>query len=296
MILVVGATGVLGWEICKKLAASGKPVRALVRPDSNPETVAALSKLGVETVLGDLTDKGSLAAACKGVKAVISTATSVGMRKESDSFETVDRQGQLDLIEAAEQADATQFIYLSFPPFAGDFPLQTAKRAVEARLEASSLAHTVLQPPHFREGWLTAPLGVNPETGALKTCGGGAGAISWIALEDVRDAVCASVDRPAAYNKILQIGGDEAVSQSDIIARCEHLAGRSLEREDTPRAALEDMAASGDPLLSTFAGLMLVCSEDGCVIDDSDAREILDFAPRPLSGFLEQLAADLSKS
>jgi uncharacterized protein YbjT (DUF2867 family) len=36
MNLVVGATGLLGSEICRRLAAAGKPVRALVRATSDP--------------------------------------------------------------------------------------------------------------------------------------------------------------------------------------------------------------------------------------------------------------------
>jgi NADH dehydrogenase len=52
MILVVGATGLLGSEICRRLRARGRPVRALVRPGSTK--AAALRAIGVETVEGDL--------------------------------------------------------------------------------------------------------------------------------------------------------------------------------------------------------------------------------------------------
>ena len=37
MNLVVGATGLLGSEICELLAAESNPVRAIVRPDANWE-------------------------------------------------------------------------------------------------------------------------------------------------------------------------------------------------------------------------------------------------------------------
>jgi NADH dehydrogenase len=47
MILVVGATGMVGGEVCRLLAAEGKEVRALVRASSNPEKVARLKALGV---------------------------------------------------------------------------------------------------------------------------------------------------------------------------------------------------------------------------------------------------------
>ena len=48
MILVVGATGLLGTRVCERLRAEGQPVRALVRRTSNPDKVNALRSLGCE--------------------------------------------------------------------------------------------------------------------------------------------------------------------------------------------------------------------------------------------------------
>ena len=67
MILVVGATGSLGGEVCRLLSARGKPVRALVRATSDAGKVRNLHNLGVSTVQGDLTDPASLDRACAGV-------------------------------------------------------------------------------------------------------------------------------------------------------------------------------------------------------------------------------------
>ena len=46
MNLVVGATGLLGGEICRQLVAGGKLVKALVRSTSDPVKVEALQRLG----------------------------------------------------------------------------------------------------------------------------------------------------------------------------------------------------------------------------------------------------------
>ena len=50
MILVVGATGALGSEICRRLRSRNLPVRGLVRPGSARE--AELRSLGVEISSG----------------------------------------------------------------------------------------------------------------------------------------------------------------------------------------------------------------------------------------------------
>ena len=52
MILVVGATGMLGNEICLLLAKQGQSVRALVRSTSAVERTETLKAVGVELVVG----------------------------------------------------------------------------------------------------------------------------------------------------------------------------------------------------------------------------------------------------
>src|SRR5216684_2211358 len=101
MILVVGATGTLGEEICRKLRARRLAVRALVRQTANPIRLNALRAVGVDLCWGDLKDAGSLRETCYGADVVISTASSTLSRQAGDSIETVDRQGQLSLIAAA---------------------------------------------------------------------------------------------------------------------------------------------------------------------------------------------------
>ncbi|MEU5876093.1 NAD(P)H-binding protein [Spirillospora sp. NPDC047279] len=66
MILVSGATGNVGRELVRRLAAAGRPVRALLR---DPGRAAALPA-GAEPVIGDLNDPASVAAALKGVTGV----------------------------------------------------------------------------------------------------------------------------------------------------------------------------------------------------------------------------------
>ena len=76
MILVAGATGLVGSAVCQNLARRGERVRALVRATSAKEKLEALRLGGAELCVGDLKDPASLASACRGVEAVISTASS----------------------------------------------------------------------------------------------------------------------------------------------------------------------------------------------------------------------------
>src|SRR5580693_322692 len=114
MILVVGATGLLGTRVCERLRAEGQPVRALVRRTSNPDKINALKSLGCELATGDLKEPPQIEAACQGISALISTASSTLSRQPGDTIESVDLHGQLALVSAAKSAGVRRFIFVSF--------------------------------------------------------------------------------------------------------------------------------------------------------------------------------------
>jgi len=111
MILVVGATGVLGIEICRRLAPAGNPFRAMVRSSSDPAKKNVLKNLGGELVEADLKDRASLDRASAEATAVISTPTAIGSQQEDDSIETVDLHEEA---LQARKAGATNPVELTF--------------------------------------------------------------------------------------------------------------------------------------------------------------------------------------
>ena len=116
MILVVGATGLVGSEVCRKLAARGEKVRALVRSTSAPDKVEELRSLGIDISVGDLKSPASLNDACSGADSVISTASSTLSHQPGDSIETVDAAGQLQSGHTLRRPPASIVFYSS--PFA----------------------------------------------------------------------------------------------------------------------------------------------------------------------------------
>jgi uncharacterized protein YbjT (DUF2867 family) len=267
MILVVGATGLLGAEICRLLTERGKPVRALVRGTSNPDRVAHLKSVGAAQVRGDVKDRRSLDAACRGVSAVISTASSTMSRQEGDSIESVDRQGQLSLIDAAIAAGVKRFILISFPTVAANFPLQSAKRAVEERLRRSGMTYTILQPTFFTEVWLSPALGFDAANGKAQIYGGGHNQISWISFQDVAQFAVAALDNPQAKNAVIELGGPEPLSPLEVVRLAEQVTRKRFDVQHVPEEALQAQYGSAtDPLQQSFAALMLWYAQ-GSAID-----------------------------
>ena len=267
MTLVVGATGLLGGEICRLLAAEGKPVRALVRSTSDQTKVAQLESLNIEVMRGDLKDRSSLDAACEGTRAVISTASSTLSRQAGDSIHTVDLEGQLNLINAAQATNVSQFVLISFPQAEVEFPLQAAKRKVEEHLKASGLTYTILQPTFFMEIWLSPALGFDVANAQVQIYGSGENRMSWISYKDVAKFAVMSLDNAEARNAEIKLGGPEALSPLEVVRLFEELKGQKFEVQYVPEQALKEQKESAtDPLQESFAGLMLYYSR-GDVIE-----------------------------
>ena len=262
MILVAGATGVLGSEICRLLAEQGKSIKALVRETSDPEKVSQLQNLGAETAIGDLTDRNSLDMACIGVNTVISTVSGIHGRLDGDTIERVDREGQQNLIEAAKAAGVERFIFISFPGGKEGFPLQDAKRSTEQKIKESGMNYTILQPTCFMEVWLSPALGFDAAAGEARIYGSGENRVSWVSYKDVAKFVVAAIDNPAAYDSVIELGGPEALSPLQVVKIFENTTGRKFSLQHVPEEVLmQQKATTTDSRSQSFAGLMLYAAE-----------------------------------
>lgn len=280
MILVAGATGYLGGEICRRLVAAKRPVRGLVRKSSDPAAVQRLRELGVETVVGDLRDPLSLADACRDVEAVISTVTSMRSRQEGEGIESTDQQGQLNLVDAAARAAVRRFVYISYSGQIGDDdPLTVAKRSVERRLRESGMEYTILRPSYFMEAWLSPMLGFDYASGQVTMYGSGERKISWISLGDVAEFAVRVVDDPAAANTVLELGGPDALSPREVVRVFEEESGRRFEVKQVPEEAIASPPGA-DSFQRTFSALMLGYAHgDAIEMADTLKRYPVDLTP-----------------
>ena len=259
MILVAGATGVLGSEIVRQLRNEGRGVRALVRVTSSRDKVAELERVGVEIVRGDLKDRASLDAALDGVDTVISTVTSILTAQPGDSFDATDGAGTKNLVDAAMEAGVERFVYVSFDTSrVPDSPLTAAKRDVEEHLRKSGLTYTVLQPGLFMESWLGPYLFADPVAGTAKVYGPGTDGVRYVAVRDVAEMAVRCLSVPSARNATIPFGGPEPISQREAIRLFEKEVGKPFTVTEIPADVLEARrSGTSDPLEKTFAALML---------------------------------------
>jgi uncharacterized protein YbjT (DUF2867 family) len=280
MILVVGATGLLGAEICKQLQIRGQPTRALVRRGSPRE--AMISQLGVEVVQGDLKEPESVDAACHGSSIVITTANSMSSRQRGDSFESVDRDGSLYLLRAAQRAGVKHFVYTSLSPvLPPNNVFVRYKRELEAAVRASSLTWTILQPSAFMEVHAGPMAGWDFERGRARLMGSGRAQASYMSVVDVAAFAVAAIEHSRGANRVLHITGPEPLTGLEAVAIAERVTGKKFVVQRLPPAALGVLRLALMPInvkLSSLCAMGL-----GMQADDRVAMEPLltEFAVRP---------------
>jgi uncharacterized protein YbjT (DUF2867 family) len=290
MILVAGATGLVGREVCRLLRERGKPLRAMVRKTSNPQVVDELKKRGAEVVFADVKDRASLGAACRNAQSVISTVTSTLSRQEGDSIESVDNVGQFHLIDAAKAAGVRRFVSISFNHEKTlSCALSEAKSGVEKHLMKSGMEYTILRAWPFMEVWLSPALGFDAANGKATIYGSGKNPISWISLFDVAAFAAESVDRPG--KQIIEIGGPEALSPLEVVRIFEETTGRKFEVQHVPEEALTAQRASAtEPMQHSFASLMLYCAK-GDRIDMSPTLSQFPIRLKSVRDYAQQVKA-----
>lgn len=225
MILVVGATGMLGGMITRQLLEKGLPVSILVRHSSNYQP---LVEAGAKPLFGDLKDPGSLQAACQGIETVITTANSI-MRGGPDTVETVDLQGNISLVDAAAGAGVKHFIFISVSGADSESPIPfiAAKGKAEQHLVGSGMTYTILAPGPFTEVWIGMVVAAAIGQG-LPVTTYGQGKQAFIPMKDVVSFVVSSLDNPRAMNQHLTISGCQAYSFGDAAKAFGRLAGREV--------------------------------------------------------------------
>jgi uncharacterized protein YbjT (DUF2867 family) len=273
LTLVVGATGLLGTEVVRHLCQKRRAVRAVVRPGSS-WTRASQPLRAAEVVVADLKNMASLRSACSGVTAVISTATAMRSRREGDSVESVDEQGQFALLEAAEREGVRHFVFVSFPELPVECALQRSKRKVERALLTSALRSTVLQATNFREIWLSSAVGFDPAHGKARILGDGSRAVSWISVRDVARYAVAAAEADGPAGRTLRLGGPDPLSPLDVVRIFEELGAPRVALDFVPEAELEAQVASARNAIEEARAALSLATARGLVADPKAAAHV----------------------
>ncbi|MGY4925619.1 NAD(P)H-binding protein [Streptomyces sp. 900105755] len=263
MILVTGATGTIGRDVVRQLAARGAKVRALTR-DPARATVPA----GVEVVRGDHADPASLEAALAG-------ATAAFLLRPPGP----DAGRDAALVAAAREAGVERLVKLSAiatgEALAG--PSAQWHVAGERAVRESGLAWTVLRPSSFASNTLTWLQALRAGEPVPNMTGDGASGV--IDPRDIAEVAVRALLDAGHSGRTYTLTGPEAITVPGQAAVLAEVLGRPVptrdlspdETRDFLRTAWGMEGARADGVLT---GLAFVRAGGNAVVTE-DAREVL---------------------
>ena len=276
-ILVTGATGLAGANICKLLIERGDRVRALARPSADTDPLVGL---GVEIASGDITDAGDVRRAATGADAVIHCAALLGGASQNlPDFEAVNVRGTTHVLDAAEALGMRRVVAVSTGTF---FDTTGGLEREEAPVmrEPSSDPYTITKMMAFQDAMARAAAGhdvVTAHPGAIygpsPVTSNALGRtsfnrvflsalrgrvtryltfpVSWVFVEDIARGCILALDRGVPGERYMLDGQPEdAVSTATACNRICSLAGVDHR--------VEDVAPSDDPELLEIFGPTLM--------------------------------------
>jgi dihydroflavonol-4-reductase len=307
--MITGGTGLIGSNVCKLLTAQGRRVRALVRPGSETEPLAAL---GVELVFGDITSYDDVARAAEGAAAIVNSAALLGGAvQDMEASRATNYVGSLHCYDVAA-VDGSRVVEIATTTFLEhDKPLTEHPVVVE---NVPDDPYSLSKAAAFRDGMQRAASGQDllfvipggafgpapcPQRAMGSTsfnrlvAAGIRGRVAdyvsypvpWVRAEDVARVVVASVDKGLAGEAYLAFGHEDAMTTAAFLnVACEsaEVAHRVAEVTIDPN----DPAAAeryGDTLVELAQRQFPVPW-----FDNSYTRERLGYDPVPLRDAMDE--------
>jgi len=309
LILITGATGLVGSHFAEQMRKRGYRVRALVR---KPSQCTDLVSWGVDLVEGDMTNRDSLRRASNGVTVVVHCAAKVGDWGPTEAYRSVNVDGLRDLLEAVEaQTALKRFVHVSslgvYPARdhygTDEFePVSTtgidgytltkveAENLVREHIRERQLPAVVLRPGFIygpRDQTIIPKVLARLKSGGFKFLGTGQQLLNNTYVGNLVEAIFLAIEKDDVVGEVFNITDDRLVSRREFIGTLCDNAGIPVPNKSVPLPVAKTLANLMEglyrllgkqeaPLLSSarikFLGLNLDYSID-------KARRILGYKP-----------------
>lgn len=251
-ILVTGATGFTGGNLCKQLVKQGKQVVAFVR--SGPR-VAKLREMGVECRDTDIRDPEDVNDNFQGIEQVYHIAAAYRTEHADESeFWRVNVGATRNLLNAAKTANARRFVHcstvgvqgeISDPPADEDYRFKPGDHYQESKKEGELLARQ-----HFSDGLpgvVVRPVGIygpgdirflklfRPVSkGAFVMIGSGNVLYHMTYITDLVQGILLAGTSDAALGQVFTIGGPKYTTVRELVDTIAEVLGKPRPRLRVP--------------------------------------------------------------
>lgn len=224
MLLLTGATGLVGSALLPRLTASGRPVRCLVR---DPRRLGP-ERVRVQIALGDLSDPASFRNALRGVDTVVHLAAAI-RDQPGGSIEETNAVATWRMVQAAQRAGVERFVFFSAQSASAHnrTRFMRAKALAERAVAESEVPHTIFAPSivYAPGDVFLALLERMALLPVVPISGSGRALFQPIWSHDVADCVMAALERPDAAERY-ELSGPETLSYDAIVEVVLRAAGR----------------------------------------------------------------------
>jgi NADH dehydrogenase len=223
-ILVTGGAGFVGNNVIEALLKKGHTVRAQVR--GMEKAKQRLGKYGsqVELVEADINDRAALQKMMQGIDVVVHTVA-IPMEKGSATYESVNYQGTINVVDAAEAAGVPRLINVSQNGADSKSPSRflSSKGRAQEYVAASKLKWTAVRPSAIfgpqDEFFNTFSRLVRLTPVIFPLIGGGKAQFQPVSIEDVTEGIVRAIEDDSTIGKELIFGGPEVLTLGDIERR-----------------------------------------------------------------------------
>jgi uncharacterized protein YbjT (DUF2867 family) len=231
MLLLTGATGLVGSALLRRLVDEGTRVRCLVR---DPRRLGA-QRVRVQIALGDLADPQSFRNAMRGVDTVVHLAASIRDQPRG-SIEELNGIATWRMVRAAQRQGVERFVFFSVLGASTYHRARffRAKALAEQAVAEADLRSTVFAPSIVYapgDPWLTLleRMALLP---AMPVSGRGRARYQPIWAEDVADCVIAALRAPVPggeqhATERFELAGPQTLSHDEIIRLALRSQGRN---------------------------------------------------------------------
>ena len=227
MLLLTGATCLVGRALLRRLTTAGEPVRCLVR---DPRRLGT-DRVRVQIALGDLADPPSFRNAMRGVRPVVHLAGAI-RDQPAGSIEELNGIATWRMVQAAERAGVEHFVFTSALGAVNHDRTRylRAKALAERAVLASDVRHTVFAPSlYYAPGdtLLTRLERMAMVLPAVPVSGRGLALYQPIWADDVADAIAAALAGTGDGRARYELAGPQTLSYRQIAELALRAAGRS---------------------------------------------------------------------
>jgi uncharacterized protein YbjT (DUF2867 family) len=272
MILITGASGNVGREVLKQIAATGAQVRAAFQSVSK----AAAAPSGVEVVTMDYNQPPTLQAALKGVERVFLVGPPAPNLPllERKAVDEIKRSGVRHVVKLSAMGGR-----------AATFPRQHADS--EDYITSAGVAYTFLRPNGFMQNLVTynAPT-INTQDAFYGSQG--EGKVSHIDIRDIAAVAVKTLTEDGHQGKAYTLTGPVALSNAQIAQILSDDLGREIRYVDLPAEQFKQaLLGAGVPEWSANALLDLqqLYRNDGASAVTNDVERVLRRKPRSFEQF-----------